>query len=122
MNTRKILFILLVGVFTSKLSSAQISQADKAYDRAAYKQAIGYYEQGLQKDTANMVAWSKLADCYRRTGDSRNAERVYGKVINSNAGGANEHYFYILSMLNNQRYAEAKSEISKFSGNHGGDP
>jgi outer membrane protein OmpA-like peptidoglycan-associated protein len=122
MNTRKILFILLVGVFTSKLSSAQISQADKAYTRTAYKQAIGYYEQGLKKDTANMVAWSKLADCYRRMGDSRNAERAYGKVVNSNTAGANEHYFYILSMMNNQRYAEAKSEIATFSEKHGGDP
>jgi outer membrane protein OmpA-like peptidoglycan-associated protein len=121
MNYRNIVIILLLGVFTATQSLGQISQGDKAYDKAAYAKATGYYEQGLKNDTANYAAWSRLADCYRRLGDSKNAEQAYTKVMNGNAGNANDHYFYILCLLQNQRYTEAKNQISAFTSNNSGD-
>ncbi len=122
MNTRNSLLLLLFGVFISLSSIAQIAQGEKAYSRMAYSQAAKYYEQGLKNDTSNYSAWSKMADSYRRIGDSRNAERAYAKVMGSKTGTANDNYFYILTLLQNQRYVEAKREITSFANLNSGDP
>jgi outer membrane protein OmpA-like peptidoglycan-associated protein len=121
MNYRNALLLLLIVAFSTSSAVGQIAQGDKAYSRMAYADAATFYEQGLKKDTANYAAWSKLADCYRRNGDARNAERAYGKVIKANAGNSDDQYFYILALLQNQRYAEAKNEIATFSSRNGGD-
>ena len=121
MNYRNSLLLLLLGVLVSTVSFAQIAQGDKAYARMAYPQAISYYESGLKKDTTNFAAWAKLADCYRQVSDAKKAEGAYGKVVASNSAGADEHYLYILSMMENTHYAEAKNEISKFSSAFAGD-
>jgi outer membrane protein OmpA-like peptidoglycan-associated protein len=122
MKTRNFFLLLLFGILITSSSIAQIAQGEKAYSRMAYSQAAKYYEQGLKKDTSNYAAWSKMADSYRRVGDSRNAERAYAKVIASNSVTANDHYFYILMLLQNQRYAEAKKEITSFGKSNIGDP
>lgn len=122
MNYKNIAILLTLGIFASSISLGQISQGDKAYEQMAYARATVYYENGLKKDTANYVAWSKIADCYRRLGDAKNAERSYEKVMKGNAENSNDHYFYILSLLQNQRYVEAKKEISDFTTSYGGDP
>ena len=122
MNTRNSLLLLLFGVLISINSFAQIAQGEKAYSRMAYSEAANYYEQGLKKDTSNFAAWSKMADSYRRIGDARNAERAYGKVMASNTATANDHYFYILMLLQNQRYPQAKNEITAFGKANAGDP
>jgi outer membrane protein OmpA-like peptidoglycan-associated protein len=121
MNTTKILFLLLFGATLFQEAVAQMKQADKAYERMAYQDAANYYENALKKDSVNFTAWSKLGNCYRNLSDSRNAERAYGKVIGAKAGGADDHYLYILAMMSNQHYAESKSEISIFESRYGGD-
>jgi outer membrane protein OmpA-like peptidoglycan-associated protein len=121
MNTTKILFLLLFGAFLSIRSTAQLKQAEKAYERMAYKDAANYFENALKKDTANFSAWSKLGTCYRNLSDSKNAERAYGKVVRANAGNADDHYFYILAMMSNQRYVDVKKEIDAYENRHSGD-
>jgi outer membrane protein OmpA-like peptidoglycan-associated protein len=121
MNFRNALLILIIGALAAKSAIAQIAQGDKAYKRMAFAEATSYYEHGLKKDTANYAAWSKLADCYRRNGDARNAERAYAKVIKGNGGSSNDQYFHILMLLQNTRYAEAKNEIIEFKSKNAGD-
>ncbi len=121
MNTTKIIFLLLFGAILSVHATAQMKQADKAYEKMAYQQAVGLYENALKKDTSNFAAWTKLGNCYRNLSDSRNAERAYHKVVAANAGSADEHYLYILAMFSNQRYSEAKNEITAFEKRYTGD-
>ena len=121
MNFRNALLILIIGALAAQSAIAQIAQGDKAYNRMAFAEATSYYEHGLKKDTANYAAWSKLADCYRRNGDARNAERAYAKVIKGNGGSSNDQYFHILMLLQNTRYAEAKNEIIEFKSKNTGD-
>jgi outer membrane protein OmpA-like peptidoglycan-associated protein len=122
MNTKNTLLLSFFGFLIAIASHAQIAKGDQAYDRMAFKQAIGYYESGLAKDSSNYSAWSKLGNCYRQVSDSRNAERAFGKIVGSGTSSINEHYFYILAMLQNQRYAAAKEEINKFSKLYSSDP
>ena len=122
MKIRTILLLLLFGVLTANVATSQIKQGDKAYSNMAYKKAADCFERGLKKDTANYNAWIKLGDCYRHLSDSRNAERAYSKVLKGNAGGANEHYLYILALMQNQHYAQATTEIGAFNTKYAGDP
>lgn len=121
MTTRHTLLLILLGVLFNTATLAQIAQGNKAYERTAYKSAISYYERGLEKDTANMAAWAKLADCYRRVNDALNAEKIYGMIVKSGTASISEHYYYILSLLQNTKYAEANAEIAKFSSQYKGD-
>jgi outer membrane protein OmpA-like peptidoglycan-associated protein/tetratricopeptide (TPR) repeat protein len=114
MKYGKFLLITLIGVVVSSTTQAQIKNGDKAYEKTAYIKAIPYYENGLKKDSTNTSAWSKLADCYRRLGYSAKAEKAYKKAISGSTSNANDHYFYILSLIQNQHYVEANSEITQF--------
>jgi outer membrane protein OmpA-like peptidoglycan-associated protein len=115
MKHGNLLLLIIITLLVSVNTVAQIKNGDKAYERTAYVKAITYYESGLKKDSSNNAAWSKLADCYRRLGNSVKAEEAYRKVISATTGTANEHYFYILTLIQNQHYLEANSEISQFA-------
>jgi len=121
MTTRHTLLLILIGLLFNTASLAQIAQGNKAYERMAYNSAISYYERGLEKDTANMAAWAKLADCYRRVNNPVNASKVYGMIVRSGTASISEHYYYILSLLQTTKYAEANAEIAKFSNQYKGD-
>ncbi|MFM7233079.1 MAG: OmpA family protein [Flavobacteriales bacterium] len=122
MTTRHTLLLILFALLINTATLAQIEQGNKAYERMAYNSAIGYYERGLEKDTANMAAWARLADCYRRVNDPVNASKVYGMILRSGTASISEHYFYILSLLQTTKYAEANAEIAKFANSYKGDP
>lgn len=115
MKYRKLPLLIIVTLLVSVNAFAQIKNGDKAYERMAYVKAISYYERGLKKDGDNTAAWAKLADCYRRLGNSVKAEESYKKVISANSASSNDHYFYILTLIQNQHYLEANTEISQFA-------
>jgi tetratricopeptide (TPR) repeat protein len=121
MNTIRYSVLALLALLISPIGFAQNTQGDKAYARMAYKQAIGCYEQGLKKDSTNAAIWSKLGDCYRHVNDSRNAEIAFAKAIAGGQGSANDHYFYILALMQNQKYTPAKAAIDAFKTTHSGD-
>jgi outer membrane protein OmpA-like peptidoglycan-associated protein len=122
MKTIKFLFVAFTLLVMQGVVQAQLSQGNKAYDRMAFKQAAGYYEQALKKDSSDMAVWGKLGVCYRNLNDARNAERAYGKVVGSGVSNSNEHYFYILALMQNQKYTVAKEQAQKFKSAYAGDP
>lgn len=122
MKTMKLLISTFALLFMMGPAQAQVAQGDKAYDHMAYKKASGYYEQALQKDSSDMAVWGKLGVCYRNLNDARNAERAFGKVVNGGSSSSNEHYFYILALMQNQKYTAAKEQVQKFKSAYAGDP
>ena len=122
MKTMKLLISALALFLIHDVVQAQVNQGNKAYDRMAYKQAAGYYEQALKKDSSDMAVWGKLGVCYRNLNDSRNAERAFGKVVGSGTASANDHYFYILALMQNQKYSVAKEQVQNFKSANGSDP
>ena len=122
MKTMKLLISALALFLIHGVLQAQVTQGNKAYDRMAYKQAAGYYEQALKKDSSDMAVWGKLGVCYRNLNDARNAERAFGKVVNSGTSNTNEHYFYILALMQNQKYNAAKEQVLKFKSAYAADP
>lgn len=121
MNTKSFFAIVTLAWLACTVAIAQNPQGDKAYARMAYKQAIGHYESSLKKDSTNAAAWSKLGDCYRHLNDTRNAERAFAKTISLGQATANDHYFYILSLMENQKYSQAKTAIASLKSAFSGD-
>jgi outer membrane protein OmpA-like peptidoglycan-associated protein len=122
MKTMKLLISAIALFLFHGVVQAQVTQGNKAYDRMAYKQAAGFYEQALKKDSSDMVVWGKLGVCYRNLNDARNAEKAFGKVVSSGTSNTNEHYFYILALMQNQKYTAAKEQVLKFKSAYAGDP
>jgi tetratricopeptide (TPR) repeat protein len=122
MKTMKLLISAIALFLFHGVVQAQVTQGNKAYDRMAYKQAAGFYEQALKKDSSDMVVWGKLGVCYRNLNDARNAEKAFGKVVSSGTSNTNEHYFYILALMQNQKYTAAKEQVLKFKSAYANDP
>lgn len=122
MNTKQIIVSVILWFCSAGIITAQVAQGDKAYERMAYKQAIGCYEQTVKKDSSDLATWGKLAECYRKLNDTRGAERAYAQVMRANAASSNDHYFYILMLMQNQKYTEAKNQTTAFKNAFSGDP
>ena len=121
MKYGNLLLLILISIIVSSTSVAQIKNGDKAYEKMGYIKAIPFYESGLKKESSNTAAWAKLADCYRRLGYSVKAEEAYKQAVSGNAGTANDHYYYILTQIQNQHYVEANTEIGTFSSKYPSD-
>ncbi|MDJ1468113.1 OmpA family protein [Xanthocytophaga flava] len=125
--TKKITFwTLLLTCFLSYQAFSQglglKAQGDKAYARLKYATAIDLYEQYLQQDSTDLSVKKNLADSYRKVGDSKNAERLYGEVVTKDPNDAKSAFAYAQMLSENGKYEEAKVWYSKYQQLNSGDP
>ncbi len=84
-----------------------LNKANKLYKLQKYSMAIEYYSQYLGS-VQDVIAMSKLADCYRLTNKSVEAERLYQVVVKSKEAMP-IHYFHFANVLKmNEKYDEAE--------------
>lgn len=120
---KKIIMLLIVGIFFSTLISAQMScykYGEKLYDKLSYFEAIRYFEKALSADSNNMAAIRKLADCYRMTNDTKNAQKYYAKAVQSSEVEPIEKYRYGQVLMQNGEYDEAKKWLKQYNADNRG--
>jgi outer membrane protein OmpA-like peptidoglycan-associated protein len=113
-------FRLLLLLFATYLcistgfSQTVLKQADKFYLNMAYDKAIPKYLLALKKDSMNAVQGLKLADCYRLTNNSLQAERWYAKAVKSGKCEAIHKFYYAQALMGNGKYTEARKWLEEY--------
>jgi outer membrane protein OmpA-like peptidoglycan-associated protein len=109
----KFIGILVIMFVCFNAASGQkhlLAKADRYYYQDAYAYAIDYYIEYLSS-TNDMEVYMKLADCYRFTNMTVDAERIYSLIVKSPEAKP-IHSMYLAKMLmSNQKYDEAKKWI-----------
>jgi outer membrane protein OmpA-like peptidoglycan-associated protein len=101
--------------------SARLRSANRAFDDYSYADAVRGYEDFLRTDrktdpVERKEALEKLAYSYRRLQDTRNAERVYGELVENFMDADSRNYlYYAQALASNGKYRESQRMYSKYA-------
>lgn len=114
-----ILFIFLV--FSSGETFAQRnfgSSADEAFETEQYTVAIDLYKQAYNKIKKNKAEKARvlfrLAECYRKTNNQKQAISWYTRVVKSNYPDPIAHLYLADALKIDEQYAEAVVEYNEY--------
>lgn len=109
---------LLITVFALfpclAFSQAAFEKANAYYERLAYSKASVKYEKALKQNPLLNEAKIKLADCYRLTNQTADAEYWYSQVVKLPECRAEHRLYYAQALMSNGKYAEAREWMYKF--------
>lgn len=108
------LFIFTFANYCAMAQSATLKEANESFEQFAYKNAIALYKQVLDKDKQNVEATEKLADCYRLTSSSKNAEFWYKKAIKHSPKKSILKFYYAKALMSNENYTEALKYFNEY--------
>lgn len=108
-----------VGCFYAIQAGAQSgksNRADKLFNRFAYKKASLLYEDILAEKQDTLNATKKLAECYRKMGDTEKTEEYYGQLLayNNYAPEPIELLYYAEALKSNEKYDAANDWYKKY--------
>jgi outer membrane protein OmpA-like peptidoglycan-associated protein/tetratricopeptide (TPR) repeat protein len=102
---------VLIFLFIGSLAHAQalrMALANKKYEQYHYADAIQMYEAIVSANPDNAEATEKLAHCYRKINDSKNAEKWYAKVVETPKSHPINKLYYAQSLAKNGKYKESQ--------------
>jgi outer membrane protein OmpA-like peptidoglycan-associated protein len=105
--------VFLVSGSFAVWAQKEVKIANSLYDRLSYHDAIPVYSKLLKKDSSLFEAKAKLADCYRLTGNYRDAENLYSSVVRSDKAEYIHRFYYGQMLMNNGRYQEARKWLKR---------
>ncbi|MEI6123425.1 MAG: OmpA family protein [Bacteroidota bacterium] len=101
--------------FNLRAQKARMYSANVLYDTTAFAEAIPKYQKVLKKDSTNIEAMLKLADCYRFTNDIQNAVITYKKIVDKKIGQPIDVLFYAQALMSAGNYDEAKKYMAMYN-------
>ncbi|MFY7827111.1 MAG: OmpA family protein [Flectobacillus sp.] len=114
-----LLSMVLLITITANIAwgQAKFKAANREYEQLSYVSAIRLYEDVLSDAkldaTVRKEALKKLAYCYRRIQDSKNAEKAYSDLIKSFPDVEAENYlYYAQALASNGKYRESQKYYS----------
>lgn len=109
-----LLWVLTAGLFLSGCAGSYYLSGTRFYDQMAYSKAIPKLEKALSmKDFPN--GKHILADAYRLTNNSVQAEKWYKEAVALPDAKPEEILYYAQAMMKNGKYAEAKEMLKQYS-------
>ena len=114
------LLIMLFMAFATNTAMAQKSRtadADEAFQRANYAEAVNLYKQAYAKEKRpeEIATISfKLAESYRLMNDTKEAENWYRKAIESNYPDPIAKYYLGRMLKENGKYDEAITQFNEY--------
>ncbi len=115
---KRSLFILAFSIafYSTKAQvNSLMSQGNYLYEHMMYASAINYYESVLETSPSQTEAKTKLADCYKRINDSKNAERLYEDLAQSDSTNATYVLNYAEALTKNGKYKKAQQWYGKYA-------
>lgn len=118
---KRIVFQLIVALCTMLPlvvwgQSSKMLKGDEFYEAGGYSEALVLYRNNLEtvpKDQLGDYLF-KVAECYRRTGNVRQAELWYKKAIMRDCSDPRAHLYYAQALLTNESYDLAKEEFQAY--------
>ena len=124
LNKQKIqLGIFLALCFLASHTYGQTSRfraANADFDKMSYPNAVRNYESYLRSEPSNKEnekeALIKLAFCYRKLQDTKNAERVYKDLFKTyeDKVDSEQYLYYAQALANNGKYRDSQKYYSKY--------
>ncbi|MBS1764900.1 MAG: OmpA family protein [Bacteroidetes bacterium] len=87
--------------------------ANQLYSKYSFGKAIPLYEKILSKKYTHETA-SKLADCYRRNNQYKEAEKWYEKITSDSVATGNEHLLYAGVLMSLDKKDKAAVQMKKY--------
>ena len=111
---KKALFALFFLLFISSYTNAQVilGIANYKYNGLNYMEAIPYYKYLYNKDTNDIYVLSRLANSYRLTKQSKEAEELYAKLIQYDTSST-VRFHYAQLLIENGNFDMAYEYISR---------
>jgi outer membrane protein OmpA-like peptidoglycan-associated protein/tetratricopeptide (TPR) repeat protein len=106
--------LLLAGMNICAQITAKEAQAEKLYTSFSYVKAAKLYKQLADQNINPDYTIKRLADCYNKIGDYKNAESSYSKLYESGKADAEEIYAYSQALKSNGKYKESEQILDKF--------
>ena len=121
MKFNKLLLILVSTALLFFHASGQIApkvspKADNLYAQFNFLSAAKIYDRLIKKDTMNIAAKQRLADCYRLINRSDLSEVWYGQLANTPGVDPINKYYYAQALRSNGKYEEAKQYYTEYAG------
>lgn len=114
---KALLIITLIGLSENVMAQTnRIRKADELFEAGGYFDAIDLYKRDLDKIPREEmgVYLNKIADCYRFTGNARQAELWYAKAIMREAPNPKVFYYYAEMLKMGEKYDEAIEQYQKY--------
>lgn len=83
-------------------------EAQNAYKRMQYVKALELYQKAYTKDTSSLLIKEKIAHCYRKLQDAKQAEFWYAQVVKSPFTDPEDKIYYAQALASNNKHAEAQ--------------
>jgi outer membrane protein OmpA-like peptidoglycan-associated protein/tetratricopeptide (TPR) repeat protein len=107
---------ICIQVAAQNDASFKESVGDKYYNNLNFIKAISVYEEVVSKDASNTRVLPKLGDSYRKVGDMKNAERVFGiLMLKDSATTAANVLSYAQALAVNKKYDESLVYYRKYA-------
>lgn len=104
----------LLSLLAQSKADLHTREADKAYERMAYANAVEEYNTAASLGALNEHVVKRLADCYKRLGDTEQAERWYAQVTKFMNREPEDLYDYAQALKSNGKYAEAEEWMDRY--------
>jgi outer membrane protein OmpA-like peptidoglycan-associated protein len=108
---------LVAGQSTNVFSffGKNFTKAEVLYEQLAYRNALPLYLSVVEKDSANTVAWQRIADCYFKLGEVAEAEKWYAKLAEIPNSDPLQLYQYAQILTIRGKYKEAHKWLEKYT-------
>src|SRR5687768_11540597 len=118
MNYKSTPIYLVVAAMLSFGSVAQaqsdLRKANKHFDNYAFALALENYKSAIEKREPDAETTQRIADAYRMTRQTHQAEQWYAKAVQLPGSNPMNHFYYAEALRSNGKYAEAKVEYMKW--------
>lgn len=109
-----LLATLLAVACTSLAQHRFVKEGDKAYEALAYVRAIRAYERAAENAVPDPSYAGKLADCYLKIRNFKQAEVWYARAVLFPGSKPEDHYNYAQCLRANGKYAEADTQMARY--------
>ncbi|NJN42660.1 MAG: tetratricopeptide repeat protein [Flammeovirgaceae bacterium] len=89
-------------------------KAELQYSHLAYRNALELYLIVYEKDTTNIEACSRIADCYLRLGEMDHAENWYAKLVTFTDHDPEFEYLYAQVLSIQGKYGDAEKWFQQY--------
>ncbi|MEJ8758493.1 OmpA family protein [Pontibacter sp. H259] len=105
----------LLSFGTVAQAQSDLKKANKYFDNYAYAMALEHYKAAITKREPNAETIQRIADAYRLTRQTQEAEQWYAKAVALPGSNPVNHYYYAEALRSNGKYTQAKEQYMKWS-------
>ncbi|MBC5775867.1 OmpA family protein [Pontibacter sp. KCTC 32443] len=95
-------------------AQSDLRKANRHFDNYAYALALEHYKSAISKREPDAETTQRIADAYRMTRQTKEAEEWYAKAVQLPGSNPMNHYYYAEALRSNGKFAEAKDQYMKW--------